>query len=422
MREGVISDVAAAATRKPTCRFRDKYYDVFVMVDVPQPLREHYPHLWFRRHWQIGPDVHYQLGQCNTIIRAIQEAPLSPDRYRELKKVALIKGAQATTAIEGNTLTDSEVQQVAAGESLPPSKEYQEREVRNVLDAMNGIVEDIAGQQEIARVSAGLLRDFHRQIGTELGEHFDAVPGRFRTDERVVGPYRCPRAADVPLLVNLLCRWLREDFAAGENGPAFSDAVIQAVVAHVYIEWIHPFGDGNGRTGRMLEFDLLLRAGTPDIASHILSSFYNLTRPEYYRQIHRACTSRDLGAFIAYAVEGYRDGLLERLHTIQQHQFEVAWRTLIHDRFARRSYRKKHVFRRRRELMLNFPLNKTVALDRLPMLNVGLARAYARLTETTLLRDLRVLIDMNLVVRDEPDGGYRANTELLRRHLPARRK
>ena len=391
------------------------------MVDVPQPLRERYPHLRFRRHWEIGPDVHYQLGQCNTIIRAIQETPLSPDRYGELKRVALIKGAQATTAIEGNTLTDSEVQQVAAGESLPPSKEYQEREVRNVLDAMNGVVEDIAGRREIPRVSAALLRNFHRQIGTELGEHFDAAPGRFRTDERVVGPYRCPRAADVPQLVNLLCRWLGEDFPAGGNGPAFSDAVIQAVVTHVYIEWIHPFGDGNGRTGRMLEFYLLLRAGNPDIASHILSNFYNLTRPEYYRQIHQACASRDLGAFIAYAVEGYRDGLLETLRTIQQHQFEIAWRTLIHDRFAGQSYRKKQVFRRRRELMLNFPPNETVALDRLPMLTLDLAREYARLTETTLLRDLRVLIDMDLVVR-EATGGYRANTELLHRHLPARRK
>ena len=391
------------------------------MVDVPRPLRELYSHLRFCRHWEIGPDVHYQLGQCNTIIRAIQETPLSPDRYRELKRVALIKGAQATTAIEGNTLTDLEVQQVAAGKSLPPSKEYQEREVRNVLDAMNKIVQDIAGRREIPRVSPVLLRNFHRQIGTELGEHFDAVPGQFRTDERVVGPYRCPRAADVPQLVNLLCRWLSEDFPANGNAPAFSDAVIQAVVTHVYIEWIHPFGDGNGRTGRMLEFYLLLRAGNPDIASHILSNFNNLTRPEYYRQIHQACISRDLGAFIAYAVEGYRDGLLERLHTIQQHQFEIAWRTLIHDRFAGQSYRKKPVFRRRRELMLNFPLNKTVTLDGLPMLTLGLAREYARLTETTLLRDLRVLIDMDLVVRDEPGGGYRANMELLRRHLPARR-
>ena len=389
------------------------------MVDVPEPLRQRYPHLRFRRHWEVGPDVHYQLGQCNAIIRAIRETPLSPDRYHELKQVALIKGAQATTAIEGNTLTTSEVEQVAAGESLPPSKEYQKREVRNVLDAMNGIVKEVAGHQgETPPVSAALLLAFHQQIGSELGEHFDAAPGQFRTDERVVGPYQCPRAADVPQLVDLLCRWLGEESSAGGNAPAFADAVIQAVVIHVYVEWIHPFGDGNGRTGRLLEFYLLLRAGNPDIAAHILSNFYNLTRPEYYRQIHQACTSRDLGAFIAYAVEGYRDGLLETLATIQRHQFAIAWRTLIHERFAKRRYRKKGVFRRRRDLMLNFPLDSTVSVDRLPLLTLDLAREYAKLTETTLLRDLKVLIDMDLVVRDMRNGGYRANTGLLHRRLP----
>ncbi|NOY75701.1 MAG: hypothetical protein GXP32_07900 [Kiritimatiellaeota bacterium] len=32
-------------------------------------------------------------------------------------------------------------------------------------------------------------------------------------------------------------------------------------LAHVYIAWIHPFGDGNGKTARLMEFYLLLRSG-----------------------------------------------------------------------------------------------------------------------------------------------------------------
>lgn len=391
------------------------------MQDVPRVLAERYPHLRFRRHWEIGPDVHYQLGQCDAIIRAIRETPLTP-RYREkLCLVALIKGAQATTAIEGNTLTVAEVEQVAAGASLPPSKEYQQREVRNVLDAMNGIVRDVLGRGRTPPVSPARIRRFHRQIGAELGAHFDAVPGRLRTDERVVGPYRCPRAEDVPALVDLLCRWLREEFAWPGAPPSFTDGVLQAIVTHVYIAWIHPFGDGNGRTGRLLEFCILLQAGNPDIASHILSNFYNLTRPEYYRQLDHGRRNRDLGAFIAYAVEGYRDGLFETLRAIQEQQFAMAWRTLIHDRFAGQRYRKKVVFKRRRELMLNFPLHEVVPLEKLPLLTIDLARQYSALTETTLRRDLGVLMDMQLVERDEPTGGYRARTGLLRRQIPARR-
>ena len=123
----------------------------------------------------------------------------------------------------------------------------------------------VAGQGAAPAVSPGLIRDFHGQVGRELGEHLDAVPGQLRTDERAVGPYRCPRAEDVPALLDLLCDWLREEFAQCDGPGAFTSAVVQAIVAHVYIEWIHPFGDDNGRTGRLLEFYLLLRAGNPAV-------------------------------------------------------------------------------------------------------------------------------------------------------------
>ena len=391
------------------------------MRSVPAALRDRYPHIRFGRHWEIGSDVHFQLGQCDAVIRAIRETPLSPERGAELLQVALIKGAQATTAIEGNTLSSEEVEQVAAGASLPPSKAYQEREVRNVLDAMNGILAGVAGQGAAPAVSPELVREFHRQIGRELGEHLDAVPGQLRTDERVVGPYRCPRAEDVPALLDLLCDWLQAEFAHRDGPGAFTNAVVEAIVAHVYIEWIHPFGDGNGRTGRLLEFYLLLRAGNPDVASHILSNFYNLTRAEYYRQLDHARRTRDLTAFIAYAVQGYRDGLLETLGRIQELQLETAWRVLVHDRFAKRPYRKKSVFKRQRELMLNVPLHDAVSLDELPTRTIHLARAYAALTEKTLVRDIQVLVDLDLIVRDADSGRYRANLDLLRRRMPRRR-
>ena len=391
------------------------------MQEIASSLQKRYPHLQFRQHWELSPDVRYQLGQCDAIIRAIRETPLSPDHGRELRIVALKKGAQATTAIEGNTLTDEEVSRVAAGESLPPSKEYQEREVRNVIDAMNGILTEVVEEDLIPPVSPGLMLSFHKRIGSELGEHFDAIPGQFRTDERFVGPYKCPRAADVRPLVDLFCEWHQREFASKHDSATFADAVIQAIVTHVYVEWIHPFGDGNGRTGRLLEFCLLLRAGNPDIASHILSNFYNETRPAYYRQLHQANKNRDLSDFIAYAVEGYRDGLLETLKRIQGIQFRIAWRTLVYERFAKQRYRKKGVFKRRRDLMLHFPLDKTVPIEVVPLHSIDLARKYSALTSTTLLRDVNILVDMGLVVPDQSARGYRANTDLLRRRMPSRR-
>ena len=380
-------------------------------------LAARYPHIQFRRHWELSPTVHYQLGQCEAIIAAIRNTPLLPERHRKLLSVSLIKGAQATTAIEGNTLTDAEVEKVAVGEALAPSKVYQEREVRNILDAMNGILNEVVQEGKSSLISRQLMLSFHKQVGRELGEHFDAIPGAFRLDERHVGPYKCPRAEDVPALVDRLCEWLQKEFQFAQGGQTFETTVVQAIVTHVYVEWVHPFGDGNGRTGRLLEFYILLRASNPDIASHILSNFYNLTRPEYYRQLDKAHKDCDLSAFIAYAVEGYRDGLRESLETIQQSQFDMAWQNLIYERFGALRYRKKNVFKRRRALMLSFPLDRGVWLTDVPELTMHMARAYSSLTDRTVARDVRSLIEMALVVID-PSGQYHANTGLLKGQMP----
>jgi Fic family protein len=382
-------------------------------------LGRRYPFIKFDKHWHLDETSVYSLGSCDAMVDVICHFPMQPGRRRALLRASLIKGAQATTAIEGNTLTDAEVERVSEGESLAPSKQYQEREVRNILDAMNEILRSVAIDGQSNLISPGLIRRFHASVGKELGEHFDAIPGRFRTDERVVGPYKCPRGEDVEALVNRLCEWLPKEFGFATNQQTFAQAVIQAIVTHVYLEWIHPFGDGNGRTGRLLEFFILLRGGNPDIASHILSNHYNETRPEYYRQLDQASKTGDLSAFLRYAIQGYFDGLKAVLITVSDNGVETAWRDLVHVRFAERSYRKKNVFKRRRMLGLAMPRHKEVTPKEIVILTPELAREYAHLSPRTLLRDLEELRDMEIVV--EQNGGFMANLELLVPHMARRR-
>jgi len=355
------------------------------------------------------------------MVDAIRRIPCQPERRRQLLRVSLVKGAQATTAIEGNTLTESEVNRVANGESLPQSKQYQEREVRNILDAMNRILDEVAVDGGGVLISPNLIREFHRQVGRELGERFDAIPGQFRTDARYVGSYHCPRPEHVPELVAQLCEWLPREFGFASNRQTFFQAVVQAIVSHVYLEWIHPFGDGNGRTGRLLEFYILLRAGNPNIASHILSNFYNDTRPEYYRQLDQAGKTKDLTAFLRYAVQGYHDGLKEVMEAVADSNLEVAWRYLVHARFADRPYLKKTVFKRRRRLALAIPpASDGLAVGELMLLTPELAREYASLTERTLVRDLEELREMEIVVYDK--GKYKLNFALLGPHMAPHRR
>lgn len=382
-------------------------------------LARRYPHIKFEKHWSLSGHSVYLLGSCDAIVDAICQIPLQPGHRSRLLKVSLVKGAQATTAIEGNTLTDAEVEKVSGGESLAHSKQYQEREVRNILDAMNGILKAVAVDGQGNPITPELIKRLHRDVGKELGDRFDAIPGRFRTDERVVGSYRCPRGGDVDELVNRLCRWLPNEFGFTTNEQTFEQAVVQAIVTHVYLEWIHPFGDGNGRTGRLLEFYVLLRGGNPDIASHILSNHYNETRSEYYRQLDQASKTMDLSAFLEYAIQGYYDGLKAVLSLLSDNSVETAWRNLVHTRFAERPYRKKSVFKRRRRLALALPPDRALIPDEIIMLTPELARDYGPLTPRTLLRDLDELREMEIVI--EQDGKLRANMGLLVPHMARRR-
>src|ERR1700740_2228323 len=84
------------------------------------------------------------LGECRSKCEHIAGVPLRPDLDQQLHAVYLAKGAAATTAIEGNTLTEEQVLQQIKGElEVPASKEYLKQEVANILKGFNLILIEI---------------------------------------------------------------------------------------------------------------------------------------------------------------------------------------------------------------------------------------------------------------------------------------
>lgn len=376
-------------------------------------LTKEYPHLQFRKQWALTEEDYLILGQCYALIKCVNNTPIDPKYHMEIKGVMLIKGAQSTTAIEGNTLTEEEIIKVKNGEKLQPSKQYQAQEVENILTAFNELVSNAINGEKEHLITPQLLLNFHRMVGKGLGEHFEAIPGKFRegSNNVTVGSYRAVDAQDVNHLIDKFCQFLREQFRFENGKHTYIDVIIEAIVAHVYIEWIHPFGDGNGRTGRLVEFYILLRGGLPDIALHILSNHYNMTRPEYYRQLQKSSENRDLTDFIRYAIIGLRDGLENVLSTIQKSQTEITWRAYIYDRFDETPVTKEETHKRRRCLALELPLYARATISQIPELSVKLAKQYANVSIKTLHRDLEELIDMSLVIKD--GDFYEANIALL---------
>ena len=382
-----------------------------------------HPHISFERNWHIDESTLFILGQCEAIIRIISAAPLEPETRRKLLLVSMRKGAQATTAIEGNTLSDEEVIKIDEGGYLPPSKEYLQKEVQNVIAALNLILSEVVIDGKDHLITPDLIKSFHSYIGKDLGDHFRAVPGQFRTagHDVIVGSYKPPLGKDVVSLVVRLCDWLKESFHYEDGKQHFIEQVLQAIVTHVYIAWIHPFDDGNGRTARLIEFYLLLRAGLPDIASHILSNHYNGTREEYYRQLAQAGKEKNLSRFISYAVLGFRDGLNEVLDVVQKNVLKTAWRNYIYEALDSRKAKGKTrvIVKRRRDAALNFPTDSFMSIEYILNNNPTFIKTYANYSPMTFKRDLLELEKLELIIKQ--DDAYKANIEILKQSMPLKK-
>lgn len=369
----------------------------------------------FKKKWIISDEAWFKLGQSKELIRAISSTPLTPVYRSKIYSVNLIKGALATTAIEGNTLSEEEIALIHKGKSLPLSKQYMEIEVKNVLNALNLLRNRIVDDCNTQLLNKNLIKEFHILIGKGLGENFAAIPGEFRKHNVTVGHvYKAPDHQDVESLINSFCEWSKVEFHY-EKGQTFSTAIIQAIVSHVYIAWIHPFGDGNGRTARLLEFYLLLRAGVPDIAAHILSNFYNSTRSEYYRKLDETSKNDgDLTHFINYALQGFKDGLQEVFKIVSQNQIELAWKNYVNEIFKTSNYSGKSnpVNNRRLALILSMDIESEYALEEISETNDILQLQYLRKSKRTLQRDIEALLDMKLVVKTQ-DEKYKTNVQIL---------
>jgi Fic family protein len=376
-------------------------------------------HPWLKfaiRLGDMGPEFWLLLGEAGSKCDHLSRVPLRPETAERLHQLYLAKGAAATTAIEGNTLSEAEVLQAMQGKlEVPPSKEYQKQEVENIITACNRISDQLAASQ-LPNLSTGLIKGYNAQVLKDLPPEENVEPGEFRRHSVLVGNvYRGAPAEDCPFLTERMCEWLNGPDFQAKPGMEIIYAIIKAVLAHVYLAWIHPFGNGNGRTARLVEFHLLMAAGMPSPAAHLLSNHYNETRHEYYRQLDQASKSGgDLRPFLLYAVQGLVDGLRKQLQFIWEQQWDVTWRNYVHERFQNKTSASDT---RQRHLALDLGAAKDwVQVADIAELTPRLARAYVKKTPKTVQRDLNHLQTEGLIERE--GRKVRARRELIFAFLP----
>lgn len=200
-------------------------------------------------------------------------------RYRDwFRRRAWIRTIHGTTRIEGNSLSDLEVEEVL--ERLPIARQKDALEVVATRTAL-AFVDEIAVRRTV-RIDEGLVREIHRRVLDDIDPLLR--PGEYRSGENRVADaegnivYRTPSGGDVPSLMRAFASWLRS------KGRTEHPAVLSAL-AHLQLVAIHPFYDGNGRTARALSRLLLVRNGWALDGLVSLDAYLDLQRRDYFAAI-----------------------------------------------------------------------------------------------------------------------------------------
>ncbi|MBI2071208.1 MAG: Fic family protein [Elusimicrobia bacterium] len=248
--------------------------------------------------FQTTPHLLKVLEEISALNVRIQSATVGITWVPSLQKDAAARQVHGSTAIEGNPLTLAEVKILAEGGALPNAKPQAIQEVLNYFVALR-FIEKNADTKEIGVRDVLKLHSIIGQKGV-----LDREPiGLFRPYQVRVGNHLPPKAGEVPGLMSQLLEWLN---GAGRAWPA----VVSSAILHYQFEFIHPFGDGNGRVGRALAAWQLYRRKLD--TSHIFAVDEVLLedRQGYYRALNRAQTQgNDLTGWVEYIAEAINEAL-----------------------------------------------------------------------------------------------------------------
>ncbi|HLD97583.1 MAG TPA: Fic family protein [Candidatus Nanoarchaeia archaeon] len=183
-----------------------------------------------------------------------------------------------TNAIEGSTLTLEDTEELIRHKMTP------NRPLSDVQETLNHARTFFEVFNEKNNITAGMLLNWHMSVFKDTKPD---IAGRFREYLVRVGDYIAPDWQDVPALIS-------QFFEFYDKSKKAMHAVELAARAHYKFEKIHPFGDGNGRIGRLIIAYTLKKMGYPMLIIEYKK------RKAYYHALSK--TEND---FLAYFIRAY---------------------------------------------------------------------------------------------------------------------
>jgi Fic family protein len=237
-----------------------------------------------------------------------------------LQKDTRTRNVHASTAIEGNPLTLEQVRSLEEGREIVATDARSRREVLNCFAGLR-FVEKQAMKKTIRHKD---LFELHRILAGEAMDQGTA--GSYRTIQVRVGNHFPPAAVDVSGLMFELLEWWNKKSV--ELSPVLSSAIL-----HYRFEDIHPFADGNGRTGRALALWELYRRGFDSHHIFSVDEYYWEDRPGYYAALEAVrLQGEDLTGWLEYCADGVRITLEKAWVRVQAFQVNAPAKLVLSPR------------------------------------------------------------------------------------------
>ncbi len=236
------------------------------------------------------------IDKGKAMLDAVGELP--PNTAASLRDKLALDWTYHSNAIEGNTLTLRETKVVLEGITVGGKSIREHLEVTNHREAIH-YVEDIVEKNE--PLSEWQIKNIHRLVLSGID---DAEAGRYRRENvAIAGASTTPPAfLYLPEKMASLLTWYGDTVGM--------HPVERAAVLHAKFEEVHPFIDGNGRTGRLLINLELMKAG---FAPAVIRKEDRLA---YYDALDAACTKANFGQItllVGTAVQNTLDLYLDLL-------------------------------------------------------------------------------------------------------------
>lgn len=252
----------------------------------------------------INDDIDWKLEELSSLLQDASlwlgklnsYADLIPDIDFFIKMYAT-KEATISNRIEGTRTTFDDA--ISPAEQIKPELKDDWQEVQNYIQAIHYSIDRL---NELP-ISMRLIKEVHNILLKGVrGEH--KTPGELRKTQNWIGGSSLKDAFFIPPEPNMLPDLLSDIEKFMHNEDNNVPEIIKAGIVHYQFETIHPFLDGNGRTGRLLIILYLISAGLLNKPVLYISDFFERNRMSYYDSLAMVKQTNNITQWLKFFLNG----------------------------------------------------------------------------------------------------------------------